>query len=51
MMAGYYRRQDETSKARVDDGWLCTGDIDRMDEEGYMYIVDRKKNVIFGKWI
>jgi long-chain acyl-CoA synthetase len=45
-MAGYYKQPDETSKAIIDDGWLCTGDIGRMDEEGYMYIVDRKKDMI-----
>ncbi|HMT70931.1 MAG TPA: AMP-binding protein [Saprospiraceae bacterium] len=46
VMAGYYKQPDETSKAIIDDGWLCTGDIGRMDEEGYMYIVDRKKDMI-----
>ncbi len=46
VMAGYYNQPDETSKAIIDDGWLCTGDIGRMDEEGYMFIVDRKKDMI-----
>jgi long-chain acyl-CoA synthetase len=42
---GYYKRPDET-KASLKDGWLFTGDIGTMDEEGYFYIVDRKKDMI-----
>ncbi len=45
VMAGYHNRQEET-QAALRDGWLFTGDIVRMDAEGYFYIVDRKKDVI-----
>jgi len=45
VMAGYHHRQQETELV-LRDGWLFTGDIVRMDEEGYFYIVDRKKDVI-----
>jgi long-chain acyl-CoA synthetase len=45
VMRGYWNRPDETAAALV-DGWLHTGDIARMDAEGYFYIVDRKKDMI-----
>lgn len=45
VMKGYYNRPDETAKTIV-DGWLCTGDIGYMDDEGYFKIVDRKKDMI-----
>jgi long-chain acyl-CoA synthetase len=45
VMAGYYQRPKETEKVLA-DGWLHTGDIVRMDQDGYFYIVDRKKDVI-----
>lgn len=45
VMAGYWNRPDETAIA-LRDGWLYTGDIARMDEEGYTFIVDRKKDMI-----
>lgn len=45
MMMGYYNRPDETDMAIV-DGWLHTGDIGHMDEDGYFYITDRKKDLI-----
>ncbi|HET8568310.1 MAG TPA: long-chain fatty acid--CoA ligase [Candidatus Limnocylindria bacterium] len=45
MMDGYYLRPDETA-AVLRDGWLYTGDIGKMDEDGYFYIVDRKKELI-----
>jgi long-chain acyl-CoA synthetase len=45
VMAGYWNAPEETANALV-DGWLRTGDIARMDEEGYFYIVDRKKDMI-----
>ncbi|GAA4517029.1 AMP-binding protein [Brevibacterium yomogidense] len=44
-MDGYWQREDLTAETIV-DGWLHTGDIARMDEEGYLYIVDRKKDMI-----
>ncbi len=46
VMKGYWQRQDETAKVLTPDGWLHTGDIARMDENGYFYIVDRKKDMI-----
>ncbi|MEP6695162.1 MAG: long-chain fatty acid--CoA ligase [Chloroflexota bacterium] len=45
LMDGYYGRPEETALA-LRDGWLYTGDIARMDEDGYFYIVDRKKELI-----
>lgn len=42
---GYYGRPEETGKI-LKDGWLYTGDIARIDEDGYVFIVDRKKDVI-----
>ena len=45
VMRGYWQRPDETENV-MRDGWLYTGDLARMDEEGYFYIVDRKKDVI-----
>ncbi len=46
VMKGYWQRPDETAKVLTDDGWLHTGDIAKMDEAGYVYIVDRKKDMI-----
>ncbi|MEW6635801.1 MAG: AMP-binding protein, partial [Actinomycetota bacterium] len=43
VMKGYWKMPGETEKA-LRDGWLYTGDIARMDEEGYLYVVDRKKD-------
>lgn len=45
VMKGYYNRPDETANS-IKDGWLCTGDIGLMDEDGYFKIVDRKKDMI-----
>ena len=45
VMKGYLNKPEETDKA-VTDGWFHSGDIARMDEEGYMYIVDRLKDFI-----
>lgn len=45
VMAGYYKMPEETA-ATIKDGWLYTGDLARMDEDGYFYIVDRKKDLI-----
>lgn len=46
VMKGYYNRPDETAKTLTSDGWLNTGDIGIMDEDGYFRIVDRKKDMI-----
>jgi len=45
VMKGYWNRPEETEKV-LKDGWLYTGDMAYMDEKGYFYIVDRKKDVI-----
>ncbi len=46
VMAGYWQRPDETAKVVDAEGWLHTGDMARMDEKGFFYIVDRKKDMI-----
>ncbi|MBR0599646.1 long-chain-fatty-acid--CoA ligase [Sinanaerobacter chloroacetimidivorans] len=45
VMLGYYNQPEETRKALL-NGWLHTGDLAKKDEEGYIYIVDRKKDMI-----
>ncbi|PKR78300.1 long-chain fatty acid--CoA ligase [Halalkalibacillus sediminis] len=45
VMKGYYKMPEET-QASIKDGWLYTGDMAQTDEEGYFYIVDRKKDLI-----
>jgi long-chain acyl-CoA synthetase len=45
VMKGYWKQPEETANV-MRDGWLLTGDIARMDEDGYFYIVDRKKDMI-----
>ena len=46
VMKGYWNRPEETANAIDADGWLHTGDMARMDENGFFYIVDRKKDMI-----
>ena len=46
VMEGYWQRPEETAKTLDADGWLRTGDMARMDENGFFYIVDRKKDMI-----
>jgi long-chain acyl-CoA synthetase len=46
VMQGYWQRPEETAKVIDSDGWLSTGDIGYMDEKGFFYIVDRKKDMI-----
>jgi long-chain acyl-CoA synthetase len=44
-MKGYWNLPDAT-EATIKDGWFCTGDIGRVDDDGFYYIVDRKKDLI-----
>jgi long-chain acyl-CoA synthetase len=46
VMRGYWNKPDETAQALDEDGWLHTGDLARMDEDGFFTIVDRKRDVI-----
>jgi long-chain acyl-CoA synthetase len=46
VMKGYWNRADATAAAIDADGWFRSGDIARVDEDGYFYIVDRKKDVV-----
>jgi len=46
IMKGYLNKPDETKKTLTRDGFLCTGDVAKMDEDGYFYIVDRIKDMI-----
>ncbi len=46
VIRGYWNRPEETAKAITEDGWLRTGDIARMDQDGYFQIVDRLKDLI-----
>ena len=46
VMRGYWQRPEETAKVFTKDGWLRTGDAGRMDDKGYFYIGDRKKDMI-----
>jgi len=45
IMKGYWNRPEDTA-ATLKDGWLLTGDMGYMDEEGFFYVVDRKKDMI-----
>jgi acyl-CoA synthetase (AMP-forming)/AMP-acid ligase II len=45
IMKGYWKMDEETNKT-LKNGWLLTGDIGKLDERGYIYVVDRKKDVI-----
>ena len=45
-MQGYWNNPVETANALKPEGWLATGDIARADQDGFFYIVDRKKDMI-----
>jgi acyl-CoA synthetase (AMP-forming)/AMP-acid ligase II len=46
VMAGYWNRPEETAAMIDADGWAATGDLGRIDDEGYLFIVDRKRDMI-----
>jgi long-chain acyl-CoA synthetase len=48
MMTGYRNRPEETARA-IRDGYIYTGDIGHLDEDGFLFITDRKKDVVFVK--
>lgn len=48
VMKGYYKNEEATSEAFDDEGWMCTGDIGCVDEDNFIYLRGRDKNMILG---
>jgi long-chain acyl-CoA synthetase len=45
LMKGYYKMPDKTTEVMTGDGWFCTGDIGHIDDDGFLFITDRKKSM------
>lgn len=45
LMQGYYKMPDKTAEVMTEDGWFCTGDIGHIDDDGWLFITDRKKSM------